>query len=77
MCHCILRNGLSFGIESMSSWYDGVTHYQGLQLSPLLYNVDTDDINHHLLVTGVGCYVGDACVNSLSYGMIWCYLHLR
>ena len=36
-------------------------------LSPLLYNVYTDDLNHHLLVTGVGCYVGGAWVNSLSY----------
>ena len=27
------------------------------QLSPLLYNVYTDDLNHHLQATGVGCYV--------------------
>ena len=40
---------------------------QGLQLSPLLYNVYTDDLNHHLQATGVGCYVGGAWVNSLSY----------
>ena len=33
---------------------------QGGQLSPLLYNVYTDDLNHHLQATGVGCYVGDA-----------------
>ena len=38
---------------------------QGGQLSPLLYNVCTDD--HHLQATGVGCYVGGAWVNSLSY----------
>ena len=37
------------------------------QLSPLLYNVCSDDLNHHLQATGVGCYVGDAWVNSLSY----------
>ena len=37
------------------------------QLSPLLYNVYTDDLYHHLQATGVGCYVGDAWVNSLSY----------
>ena len=37
------------------------------QLSLLLYNVYTDDINHHLQATGVGCYVGGAWVNSLSY----------
>ena len=37
------------------------------QLSPLLYNVYTDDLNHHLQATGVGCYVGGAWVNSLSY----------
>ena len=30
-------------------------------------NVYTDDINHHLQATGVGCYVGGAWVNSLSY----------
>ena len=40
---------------------------QGGQLSTLLYNVYTDDINHHLQATGVGCYVGGAWVNSLSY----------
>ena len=40
---------------------------QGGQLSPLLYNVYTDDRNHHLQATGVGCYVGGAWVNSLSY----------
>ena len=37
------------------------------QLSPLLYNVYTDDLNHHLQATGVGCYMGGAWVNSLSY----------
>ena len=40
---------------------------QGGQLSPLLCNVYTDDLNHHLQAAGVGCYVGGACVNSLSY----------
>ena len=40
---------------------------QGGQSSPLLYNVYTDDLNHHLQATGVGCYVGGAWVNSLSY----------
>ena len=33
----------------------------------MLYNVCTDDLNHHLQETGVGCYVGGAWVNSLSY----------
>ena len=33
---------------------------------PLLYDVYTDDLNHHLQATGVGCYVGDAWVNSVS-----------
>ena len=37
------------------------------QLSPLLYNVNTDDLNHHLQATGVGCYLGGAWINSLSY----------
>ena len=40
---------------------------QGGQLSPLLYNVYTDDLNYHLQATGVWCYVGGAWVNSLSY----------
>ena len=40
---------------------------QGGQLFPLLYNAYTDDLNHHLQSTGVGCYVGGAWVNSLSY----------
>ena len=40
---------------------------QGGQLSPLLYNVYTDDLNHHLQATCVGCYVGGARVDSLSY----------
>ena len=40
---------------------------QGGQLSPMLYNVYTDDLNHHLRAAGVGCYVGGAWVNSLSY----------
>ena len=35
--------------------------------SPLLYNVYSDDINHHLQATCVGCYVGGAWVNSPSY----------
>ena len=41
--------------------------WQGGQLSPLLYNTHTDDLNHHLHARGVGCYVGGAWVNSLSY----------
>ena len=32
----------------------------------MLYNAYTDDLNHHLQATGVGCYVGGAWVNSLS-----------
>ena len=37
------------------------------QLSPSLYNIYTDDLNHHLQATGVWCNVGGAWVNSLSY----------
>ena len=40
---------------------------EGGQLSPLLYNVYTDDLKHHLQATGVRCYVGGAWANSLSY----------
>ena len=43
---------------------------QGGQLSPLLYNVYTDDLNLHLQATGVGCYVGGAWVNSLNYAVM-------
>ena len=39
----------------MLKWYQA----RG-QLSPLLYNVYTDDLNHHLQAAGVGCYVGGA-----------------
>ena len=37
------------------------------QLSSLLHNVYTDDLNHHLQATGVLRYVAGAWVNSLSY----------
>ena len=40
---------------------------KGGQLSPLLYNAYTDDLNHHLQATGVGCYVGGACVIDLEF----------
>ena len=40
---------------------------QGGKLSPLLYNVYTDDLNYQLQATGAGFYVGGAWVNSLSY----------
>ena len=40
------------------------------QLSPLLLNVYTDDLNHHLQATGVECYVEGAWVNSLNYDMV-------
>ena len=33
----------------------------------MLYNVYTDDLNHHLQATAVECYVGGDWVNSLSY----------
>ena len=39
----------------------------GGQLAPLLYNVNTDDITHHLHATCVGFNVGGAWVNSPSY----------
>ena len=55
---------------------------QGGQLSPLLCNAYTYDLNHHLQATGVWCYVGGAWVNALSYAddvvlpkRIRCYLH--
>ena len=37
------------------------------QFSQLLYNEYTDDLNHHLHATGVGCYVAGAWINSPSY----------
>ena len=33
----------------------------------MLFNVFTDDLNHNLQATDVGCYIGGAWVNSLSY----------
>ena len=32
-----------------------------------IYNVYTDDLDHHLQATGAGCYLGGDWVNSLSY----------
>lgn len=40
---------------------------QGGQLSPLLYNVYTDDLNFLLSSENVGCHVANCCVNNLSY----------
>jgi len=40
---------------------------QGGQLSPLLYNVYTNELNALLNNSRVGCYIGDVCVNSISY----------
>ena len=40
---------------------------QGGQLSPLLYKVYSDDLNHHHKAIGVGCYVGGAWINSPNY----------
>ena len=48
---------------------------QGRQLSPMLYDAYTDDLKHNFQAIGVGCYVGGAWVNSLSYELTWCYLH--
>ena len=42
---------------------------KGGQLSPLLYSVYTDDLNHLLRATGVGYCVGGAWGNSLSYAV--------
>ena len=50
---------------------------QGGQLSPLLYKVYTDDPNHHLQATGLGCYVGGVGVNSLSYADVMELHHRR
>ena len=67
MYHCILHFKLFiFCIESkiefMVRWGNSLSmtfRYsngirQGGQLSPLLYNVYTDDLKHHLQATGVG-----------------------
>ena len=43
---------------------------QGGQLSPLLYNVYTDDLNHHLQATGVGCYVM-RCLGNFTESCGW------
>ena len=51
---------------------------QGGLLSPLLYNVYTDNLNHPLQATYVGCYVEGAWLNSLSHAddMVL-YMHPR
>lgn len=40
---------------------------QGGQLSPLLYNTYTDELNEQLQNAAVGCHIGGKCINSLSY----------
>ena len=53
---------------------------QGGQLSPLLCNVYTDDLNHRLQETGVGCDIGGYWVNSLTYAddmVLLAQLHRR
>ena len=40
---------------------------QGGQLSPLLYNVYTDELNYLLSSENHGCHVANCCVNNLSY----------
>ena len=75
MCHCKLFIFWYREQEFMVRWGNSLSMTfrcsnginQGGQLSPLLYNVYTDDLNHHLQVTGDGCYVGGAWVNSLTY----------
>ena len=59
----MVRWGNSLSMTSRCS--NGIR--QGEQLSLLLYNVYTDDLNHHRQAIGVGCYAGGALVNSLSY----------
>ena len=57
----------------------GITKFKcdqakGGQLSPLLYNAYTDDLNHHLKATGVGCHVRGAWLKSL-HELCSKYLH--
>ncbi|KAK2718314.1 hypothetical protein QYM36_005577 [Artemia franciscana] len=40
---------------------------QGGVLLPLLYNLYVGDLNLCLVQTGVGCFIGGVCFNSLSY----------
>ena len=64
-----------FGIESKSLWYGGVTHYRWHSVAQMESGKEGSchhfcikyDLYHHLHATGVGCYVGGAWVNSLSY----------
>ena len=55
------------GDNSLSMTFRSNGFRHGGQLSPLLYNVYTDDLNYHLQATGVGCYEGGAWVNSPSF----------
>jgi hypothetical protein len=40
---------------------------QGGILSPKLFTVYMDDLIERLIATGVGCHIGDKCVNNLWY----------
>ena len=73
-CEYVFSFGIAREQEFMVRWGNSLSMTflcsieirQWGHLSPL-YNVYTDDLNHHLQATGVGCYVGGAWVNSLSY----------
>ena len=49
---------------------------QGGQLSPLLYNVYSDDLNHHLAPSNRCRVLCRRCLGKFMR-MIWCYLHPR
>jgi hypothetical protein len=40
---------------------------QGGLLSPLLFNVYVDSLHDQLSLSGVGCHIGDCCINAISY----------
>ena len=47
---------------------------QGSLLSPVPFDIYTDDLNRQLANSGVGCYIGQMCINNISYADDMCIM---